>query len=822
MTQTRKGILKADKLKPGDLVFSDQHVSSLEGQNFNARGQTLRHMKFKGGTVFCDSASGHMFLVHQVGFTDQETVQSKLKFECEAAHMGAEIKEHCTDNGVHTSKGFGHSLEENDQKIKHSGVGGHHHNGPAENAIKNVTRKARIMMFHAALMWPDESDKTLWPLAMSHAVHLHNHTPGTRTGLSPEEIWTSSMQSMSPLLNAHPWGSPVCVLAPRLQDGQKLPKWEPRSRRGQYLGVSPLHASTVSLVRNLRTGRISPQFHCVHDDFFETLQASSTKPPDNWEELIVFQTFRSDLDDDDFIPDLDSEWLTAEDTQQRRNVPTGLEQHTLDKEVAEQRAIGVETGPSTQSEPESAPDEADSASEGAKVEVEEDSGALGIEPEAHAADTGGGQQLPRRSGRERRKPTCFRFDAQHGCVVVRAFLKKMARNLGTMSGNNCRDKCIMNLILDPESGLCEHFNLDPTILSRHPNILKVKATRDPDEPSLREAMAGPHKAEFLEAMAKEIKDLENHGTWEVVKREDMVRPDGSSPPVIPLMWVFKIKRFPDGRLRKFKARIVARGDTQAKLAETEIESWAPVASWTSIRMLLIMSMQHGWTIKQADFDNAFVQAEVTNEVFVDFPEMFGHDSGLTNQQACLRLKKSLCGQVDAPRNWWLKIQEGLSKIGFEPSENDPGIHFGRGMALALCVDDLLVCGPDSAEIDKVMADLKEAGFAVTPEEQHNDAFSFLGIEVKIEDDTIKFSQHGLIKKLLETVGMTECNAKTTPAATSPLGTDANGPGFKESWKCSSAVGMMMHLATNAHPEIQFAVHQCAGFTRCPKDSHAKV
>ena len=81
VTQTRKGILKADKLKPGDLVFSDQRVSSLEGQNFNARGQTLRHMKFKGGTVFCDSASGCMFLVHQVGFTDQETVQSKLKFE---------------------------------------------------------------------------------------------------------------------------------------------------------------------------------------------------------------------------------------------------------------------------------------------------------------------------------------------------------------------------------------------------------------------------------------------------------------------------------------------------------------------------------------------------------------------------------------------------------------------------------------------------------------------------------------------------------------------------------------------------------------------
>ena len=54
------------------------------------------------------------------------------------------------------------------------------------------------------------------------------------------------------------------------------------------------------------------------------------------------------------------------------------------------------------------------------------------------------------------------------------------------------------------------------------------------------------------------------------------------------------------------------------------------------------------------------------------------------------------------------------------------------MALALCVDDLLVRGPDSAEIDKVMVDLKEAGFAVTPEEQHNDAFSFWELKSRLK------------------------------------------------------------------------------------------
>ena len=34
--------------------------------------------------------------------------------------------------------------------------------------------------------------------------------------------------------------------------------------------------------------------------------------------------------------------------------------------------------------------------------------------------------------------------------------------------------------------------------------------------------------------------------------------------------------------------------------------------------------------------------------------------------------------------------------------------------------------------------------------------------------------------------------------------------------------MMMYLAANAYPEIQFAVHQCARFTHCPRHVHAQA
>ena len=67
------------------------------------------------------------------------------------------------------------------------------------------------------------------------------------------------------------WGCPAYVLDPTLQDGKKLPRWKPRSRLGQFLGRSREHAGYIGLVRNLRTGGVSPQFNVVYDDQFTTV-----------------------------------------------------------------------------------------------------------------------------------------------------------------------------------------------------------------------------------------------------------------------------------------------------------------------------------------------------------------------------------------------------------------------------------------------------------------------------------------------------------------------------------------------------------------------
>ena len=122
--------------------------------------------------------------------------------------------------------------------------------GVAENAINNMVIISRNMMIHGELRWTDTSEHIICTMAMSHDFHLQNHTPYISSGMSPEEVLTRSKSSHSDLQNSPTWGCPEYVLEPRLQDGNKFTKWMSRSRRAQYLGVSPLHASTVGMVRN--------------------------------------------------------------------------------------------------------------------------------------------------------------------------------------------------------------------------------------------------------------------------------------------------------------------------------------------------------------------------------------------------------------------------------------------------------------------------------------------------------------------------------------------------------------------------------------------
>ena len=110
------------------------------------------------------------------------------------------------------------------------------------------------------------------------------------------------------------------------------------------------------------------------------------------------------------------------------------------------------------------------------------------------------------------------------------------------------------------------------------------------------------------------------------------------------------------------------------------------------------------------------------------------------------------------------------------------MYYGRGMILITYVDDTLFFGPDIKEIEKVIAELELAGYALTREEGDEETvFSFLGVSITPNPATkmVTLTQTGLIDKILAATGMTDCNTRGSPCTKSGLGTDANGTHRKE-------------------------------------------
>ena len=129
-----------------------------------------------------------------------------------------------------------------------------------------------------------------------------------------------------------------------------------------------------------------------------------------------------------------------------------------------------------------------------------------------------------------------------------------------------------------------------------------------------------------------------------------------------------MKTFSQWFAEKVKARFCARDDLQEDV--DVFDKYAPVASWSSIRMLTVTAMQKGWITRQIDFSNAFVQAPMARDVYVSLPAMFCDAHGLDSKALCLKLKKSLYGLREAPKLWHDWLEGGLAKAGFQPSDSD--------------------------------------------------------------------------------------------------------------------------------------------------------
>ena len=281
--------------------------------------------------------------------------------------------------------------------------------------------------------------------------------------------------------------------------------------------------------------------------------------------------------------------------------------------------------------------------------------------------------------------------------------------------------------------------------------------------------------------------------------------------ILPGTWVFRRKRAPTGVIKKFKGCFCVCGDLQ----EGDFDTFAPVIAWATNRLVLVFALTQGWRLICIDFSNAFIQAELAEPVWIHLPR--GYKSTMPGA-TCLQLKKSLYGLSITPRLWYEHLHNSLLKDGFKQCDYDPCLWLKPNMIIFLYVDDCGVAAPNQKDINNFVEWLNKAGFKLT---QDGDFGEYLGIKFNMnsQDNTITMSQPGLIQKVIEAAGMSDCNPNCTPAAQVCLGSDVDRPPMKEKWSYPLLVGILLYLSTNTRPDIAYAVSQVARFGSNPKHSH---
>jgi hypothetical protein len=120
-------------------------------------------------------------------------------------------------------------------------------------------------------------------------------------------------------------------------------------------------------------------------------------------------------------------------------------------------------------------------------------------------------------------------------------------------------------------------------------LLAFTASNDPDVMYLHEAMRQPDRRQFLKVMQQEVEGQTKNGNWSIIPRTKV--PQGST--ILPAVWAMRRKRRIDTReVYKWKARLNIDGSKQTK-GINYWETYAPVATWPSIRFIMVHTLLHG-------------------------------------------------------------------------------------------------------------------------------------------------------------------------------------------------------------------------------------
>jgi hypothetical protein len=334
-----------------------------------------------------------------------------------------------------------------------------------------------------------------------------------------------------------------------------------------------------------------------------------------------------------------------------------------------------------------------------------------------------------------------------------------------------------------------------------------------DEPvTYKQALASNNSVEWKKAIENELESLLKNNTWQVVEKQSQWN-------VIGCRWLFKLKKDVDGNIKMFKARVVAKGYNQIEGCDF-IETYAPVLKYKTLRvMLCLAALMMNVKLNQMDIKTAFLNAKVTENIYMTAPEGFPVKEGQV-----LKLVKALYGIKQAPNEWYAEISKFLKNdLGMKQCIKDQCVFIGKSannnnIMIGLFVDDMVSVYEECDEqefINKYKKRLQEKyELSDLGEVNH-----ILGMRVMRNNDTLTIDQKSYIKDKLVEFNYHQCNGSDTPEASEKLTKNLNKNNICDVNLYRKKSGSLIYTALSTRPDIHHAVNMVSRYMHEPNQSH---
>ena len=333
---------------------------------------------------------------------------------------------------------------------------------------------------------------------------------------------------------------------------------------------------------------------------------------------------------------------------------------------------------------------------------------------------------------------------------------------------------------------------------------------EPD--TYKQAMLCEEKAQWSQACDKEMEGLERLNVFKYVPASSVPK----QAKIIACKWVFKIKP------EKYKARLVIKGFMENECGET----FSPTLKLITLRLMFALMITFGWSAKQMDICNAFLNASLSHEVYMKCVE------GYEKAGMVILLLKALYGLKGSPRAFFLHLRNYLLEIGLVESPLDACLFVlftervtGQRTAQVLVlmvgcwVDDLIIIGEDQT-ITWFAGRMTEEFLM----EDLGQPTRIVGIDVHITPSQVILSQETYIKKVLVKANMQDCDPKKTPMATGlklckDMEAEAEEINF---WPYRSIVACILFISICCRPDLCFVVKEMSSFLIRPGPAMVKA